>query len=58
MTVADKPQLRARLQRAAEAAKIRLSSEPFVDVREDHVGVVADEQRHFTHELPATTTRI
>ncbi len=43
--------LQARLRRAAEAAKIELSSRPYVRVEEDHVATVAGEAKHLSYEL-------
>ncbi len=43
--------LQARLRRAAEAAKIELSSQPYVRVEEDHVAMVAGEAKHLSCEL-------
>ena len=43
--------LQARLRRAAEAAKIELSSRPYVRVEEDHVATVAGEAKHLSCEL-------
>ena len=43
--------LQARLRRAAEAAKIELSSQPYVRVEEDHVATVAGEAKHLSCEL-------
>ena len=46
--------LQARLWRAAEAAKIELSVQPYVQVEEDHVATVAGEARHLSVELSRT----
>ena len=43
--------LQARLRRAAERAKIRLSDHPLAPIEEDHVGVVDGEPRHLRYEL-------
>ncbi len=43
--------LQARLRRAAEQAKMDLSTQPFVRVEEDHVGSVGGEARHLSSEL-------
>ncbi len=43
--------LQARLRRAAEAAKIELSSQPYVNVEEDHVASAGGEARHLSCEL-------
>ena len=43
--------LQARLERAAEEAKIELSGQPYVRVEEDHVASVAGEARHLSCEL-------
>ena len=46
--------LQARLQRAAEQAKIALSTEPYAHIDEDHVGTVAGRARHLSYELSRT----
>ncbi len=52
VSVTDEDQsLRARLLRAAEAAKVTLSSAPYAHIEEDHVGDVAGEVRHLSFEL-------
>jgi molecular chaperone DnaK (HSP70) len=51
LEVRDDPQVMARLERTAEAAKIELSSQPFVTIREDHIGEVDGEPVHLTYEL-------
>ena len=38
ITVKDNPAVMARLQRAAEAAKVELSSAPYTTIEEDHIG--------------------
>ncbi|MCY3874903.1 MAG: Hsp70 family protein [Rhodobacteraceae bacterium] len=43
--------LQARLRRAAETAKIKLSDQPYVMVEEDHIATVAGEARHLSCEL-------
>jgi len=43
--------LQARLQRAAERAKIELSGQPFTLVEEDHVASVRGETRHLSCEI-------
>ncbi len=43
--------LQARLRRAAEQAKMDLSTQPFVRVEEDHVGSVGGEAKHLSCEL-------
>ena len=43
--------LQARLQRAAERAKIELSGQPFTLVEEDHVASVHGEARHLSCEI-------
>ena len=43
--------LQARLRRAAEAAKIELSSQPYVRVEEDHIGALRGEPKHLSREL-------
>lgn len=45
------PVLRARLKRAAEAAKIELSNNPFALIQEDHVGHVRGRAVHLKYEL-------
>ena len=47
----DDRMLRARLLRAAETAKIALSSAPYARIEEDHVGEVDGEARHVSFEL-------
>ncbi|WP_373500016.1 Hsp70 family protein [Desulfococcus sp.] len=41
----------ARLRRAAEAAKILLSSEPFAMIEEDHIGTKDGRPAHLSYEL-------
>lgn len=48
---ASDPILRARLKRAAEAAKIDLSDNPFATVQEDHLGHVRGKPVHLKYEL-------
>jgi molecular chaperone DnaK (HSP70) len=43
--------IRARLKRAAEKAKIELSSEPFTVIEEDHIGNVQGRDIHLSLEL-------
>ena len=43
--------LQARLRRASEAAKIELSSRPWVRVEEDHIASVEGEPKHLSCEL-------
>ena len=43
--------LQARLRRASEAAKIELSSQPWVRVEEDHITSVDGEPKHLSCEL-------
>ena len=43
--------LQARLRRASEAAKIELSSRPWVRVEEDHIASVDGEPKHLSCEL-------
>ena len=43
--------LQARLRRASEAAKIEMSSQPWVRVEEDHIALVDGEPRHLSCEL-------
>lgn len=47
----DTPRLRARLQHAAERAKIELSSNPFAMIEEDHIGRKAFQDVHLSLEL-------
>lgn len=54
LAVKDDPNAMARLARASESAKIRLSSEPFVIVEEDHIGKVKNEDVHLSFELSRT----
>jgi molecular chaperone DnaK len=49
--VSAQPRILARLRRAAEAAKIALSSEPFTRVCEDHLGEVDGVPIHLDMEL-------
>ena len=43
--------LQARLRRAAERAKIELSSDPYTLIQEDHVATVDGVAKHLTYEL-------
>ena len=43
--------LQARLRRAAEKAKIELSSEPYALIQEDHVATVDGVERHLSYEI-------
>ncbi len=45
------PVLRARLKRAAEAAKMELSDKPFALIEEDHIGSVRGAPVHLRYEL-------
>jgi molecular chaperone DnaK (HSP70) len=45
------PILRARLKRAAEAAKIELSDKPFATIQEDHIAHVKGRAVHLKYEL-------
>ncbi len=51
ITVKDKPPVMARLRRAAENAKIALSSAPYIKIEEDHIGKRAWRNIHLTYEL-------
>ncbi len=51
ISVAGDPMAMARLRRAAEAAKIALSFEPFVNIEEDHIGKKYGRPVHLTYEL-------
>ena len=50
----DDARLQARLRRAAENAKIALSSKPFVSIEEDYIATVDGEARHLAFELSRT----
>ncbi len=47
----ENPLLQARLRRAAEQAKIELSTRPWIRVEEDHVATVDGEPKHLSCEL-------
>lgn len=47
----DEKVLRARLKRAAEAAKIELSDNPYAMIQEDHLGRVHGKPVHLEYEL-------
>jgi len=49
--VKDDAKLMARLRRAAEAAKIELSSKPYVTIEEDHIGRKTFRDVHLSYEL-------
>ena len=51
VSVGEDRQLRARLLRAAEAAKIELSSAPYSRIEEDHIGEVRGRPRHLSFDL-------
>ena len=50
----DSPSVMARLKRAAEAAKVRLSSSPYAKIEEDHIGKRAWKDVHLSYELSRT----
>ena len=50
----DKPAVMARLKRAAEEAKIQLSSAPYTTVEEDHIGKKGFKDIHLSLELSRT----
>ncbi|MBW2568453.1 MAG: Hsp70 family protein [Deltaproteobacteria bacterium] len=50
-SVKDKPAVMARLKRAAEGAKIQLSSVPYVTIEEDHIGKKGGKDLHLSLEL-------
>jgi len=52
--IKDEAKLMARLKRAAENAKIELSSKPYVTIEEDHIGKKAFRDVHLTYELSRT----
>jgi len=54
ITVKDNPAVMARLQRAAEAAKVELSSAPYTTIEEDHIGKKGIEDLHLSLELSRT----
>ncbi|QTA86014.1 Hsp70 family protein [Desulfonema magnum] len=51
LSVTDQPMIMARLKRAAEDAKITLSSEPYAKIEEDHIGKKAWKDIHLSYEL-------
>jgi len=51
MTIKEPQKLMARLRRASEAAKIHLSSNPYVTIEEDHIGRKTLRDVHLTYEL-------
>lgn len=51
LDVTGDPAAMARLRRAAEAAKIVLSSEPFAMIEEDHIGMRDGRPVHLSYEL-------
>lgn len=53
-SVKDKPAVMARLKRAAEGAKIQLSSAPYTTIEEDHIGKKGFKDLHLSLELPRT----
>jgi molecular chaperone DnaK len=53
-SVKDKPAVMARLKRAAEGAKIQLSSAPYTTIEEDHIGKKAFKDVHLSLELSRT----
>ncbi len=50
----DKPAVMARLKRAAEGAKIQLSSAPYTTIEEDHIGKKGFKDLHLSLELSRT----
>ncbi len=50
-SVKDKPAVMARLKRAAEGAKIQLSSAPYTTIEEDHIGKKGFKNLHLSLEL-------
>lgn len=54
ISVENDPVVVARLTRAAESAKIRLSFEPFVIIEEDHIGKKNGNDVHLSYELSRT----
>ncbi len=50
-SVKDKPAVMARLKRAAEGAKIQLSSAPYTTIEEDHIGKKGFKDLHLSLEL-------
>lgn len=53
-SVKDKPAVMARLKRAAEGAKIQLSSAPYTTIEEDHIGKKGSKDLHLSLELSRT----
>ena len=53
-SVKDKPAVMARLKRAAEGAKIQLSSAPYTTIEEDHIGKKGFKDIHLSLELSRT----
>lgn len=53
--VQDNPMILARLKRAAEKAKIELSSNPYTVIEEDHIGKKAFQDVHLSLELSRHT---
>ena len=53
-SVKDKPAVMARLKRAAEGAKIQLSSAPYTTIEEDHIGKKGFKDLHLSLELSRT----
>ena len=53
-SVKDKPTVMARLKRAAEGAKIQLSSAPYTTIEEDHIGKKRFKDLHLSLELSRT----
>ena len=51
ITVKDNPAVMARLQRAAEAAKVELSSAPYTTIEEDHIGKKEFKDLHLSLEF-------
>jgi molecular chaperone DnaK (HSP70) len=53
-SVKDKPAVMARLKRTAENAKIQLSSAPYTNIEEDHIGKKGFKDLHLSLELSRT----
>jgi molecular chaperone DnaK (HSP70) len=51
LKIKDEAKLLARLKRAAENAKIELSSKPYVTIEEDHIGKKTFRDVHLSYEL-------
>ncbi|MBF0226085.1 MAG: Hsp70 family protein [Desulfobacterales bacterium] len=51
LNVEDNPLTMARLKRAAESAKIRLSYEPYTKIEEDHIGKKFFREIHLIYEM-------